>query len=258
MNHGTGISVIMPAFNAEKTIAYAIISVLQQKYTHLELIVIDDCSSDNTVEIVKQFADNDERVRLVYNDVNRGVAYSRNRGVTEAKYDLIAFLDSDDSWTENKLEVQQDVLSVHPRCALCFTGTAYVNENGDMAEYILSVPEKVTYDDILKQNVVSCSSVLVKKSMMLSHPMPDDRKIHEDLAVWLSILKETPYAVGVNEPMLIYRVSAHGKSGNKIESAKMQLRTYRVCKVPIIKSLYCFAVYALRNIKKYRTLKKNV
>ena len=79
--------------------------------------------------------------------------------------------------------------------------------------------------------------------------------IHEDLATWLAILKKTPYAVGVNEPLLIYRVSKNGKSGNKIEAAKMQWRTYRMSKVPFFKAAYCFLVYALRNVKKFRQVK---
>lgn len=255
MGFESGISVIMPAFNAEKTIECAIVSVINQEYNPLEIIVIDDCSSDATAEIVKRFEKEDSRIRLICNESNKGVAYSRNAGVKEAKYDLIAFLDSDDCWAEGKLQEQTKLLFKHPDSAICFTGTSYINEDERKAGYTLEAPSRVTYNDILKQNVMSCSSVLAKKEMLLKHPMPDDRNVHEDLAVWLGILKETPYAVGLNEPMLIYRLSSDGKSGNKLKAAMMQIKTYKICNVPPLKGLYYFGVYALKNIKKYHLLK---
>lgn len=249
-----GISVVMPAYNAEKTIGQSVESVLAQTHSKLELIVVNDCSRDQTASIVRQYIDRDPRVRLINNAVNSGVAVSRNIGVQEAQYDFIAFLDSDDSWAVDKLQRQLATLHEHPDCAICFTGTAYVVESGKQSDYILRVPEKVTYEDILRQNVISCSSVLVKRAVMLDHPMPDNRKIHEDLATWLSVLRETPYAVGVDRPMLIYRVSSASKSGDKIEAAKMQWRTYRACKLSLVKSAWCLAVYACRNISKYRQI----
>lgn len=250
-----GVSVIMPAYNSEKTIGSAIESVLLQNHKKLELIVVNDCSKDETEKIVLSYADKDPRVRLISNPVNCGVSMTRNNGVKNAQYDYIALLDSDDCWAENKLTLQLEAMQKHPSCAICFTATAYVNEKGERSDYILHVPEKVTYNDILKQNVVSCSSVMVKKSVFLQNPMPDMRNIHEDFATWITILRKTPYAVGVDEPMLIYTVSLSGKSGKKTEAMKMQWRTYRYCKVPFFKSVYCFVVYAFRNIKKYKSLK---
>lgn len=249
-----GVSVVMPAYNAEKTIGQAIESVLAQTHSKFELIVVNDCSQDKTASIVQQYVTRDSRVRLINHDVNSGVSVSRNTGVLEAQYDYVALLDSDDSWTEEKLELQLEAILAHPDSAICFTGTAYVDECGKKSAYILHVPEKVTYEDVLRQNVISCSSVLVKREAMLSYPMPDDRKIHEDLATWISILCETPYAVGVDKPMLIYRVSSASKSGDKIEAAKMQWRTYRMCNLSLVKSVRCLAVYAYRNITKYRQI----
>ncbi|MBQ8606194.1 MAG: glycosyltransferase family 2 protein [Clostridia bacterium] len=250
-----GVSVVMPAYNASKTIRAAIDSVLCQTHYELELIVVNDCSKDDTEKIVLEYTKKDPRVRLVTNPQNSGVSITRNNGVKKARYELVALLDSDDSWEETKLEKQLDAMSKNPQAAICFTATAYVSEDGERSDYVLTVPERVTYNDVLKQNIVSCSSVMVKRSALLEDPMPACRDIHEDLATWLAILKKTPYAVGVNEPLLIYRVSKNGKSGNKIEAAKMQWRTYRMSKVPFFKAAYCFLVYALRNIKKFRQVK---
>lgn len=258
VNENIGVSVVMPAYNSEKTISLAIDSVLCQTHKKLELIVVNDCSKDGTEKIVLEYAKKDSRVRLITNPENSGVSQTRNNGVLAAKYEWIALLDSDDCWAENKLELQLEKMAEHPESAICFTATAYMDEDGNRSDYVLSVPEKVTYSDVLRQNIVSCSSVMVKKIALIENPMPTRRDIHEDFATWLSILKKTPYAVGVNVPLLIYRVSRNGKSGNKLKAAKMQLRTYRESKVPFFKAAYCFIVYALRNFKKFRQVKSGM
>lgn len=248
------VSVIMPAYNAEATIAASIESVLNQTHENLELLVVNDCSKDNTAEIVREYAARDGRVRFLENEKNSGVSLTRNLGVREARFDWVAFLDSDDTWTKNKLERQLCVMQEHPECALFFTSTSYVDEEGTRSDYVLHAPEKVFYKDLLCQNVVSCSSSLVRRSLLLKHPMKDDRMIHEDLATWLHVLQETPYAVGVDEPLLNYRVSKSGKSGNKLVAAKMQWRTYRASQVPLFTSLVCFVRYAWRGVRKYSSI----
>jgi len=250
-----GVSVIMPAYNAEKTIKAAIGSVLAQTHGELELIVIDDCSTDSTAKKVKQYTDS--RVKLISNEKNSGVSASRNHGIKEAKYDLVAFLDSDDCWECNKLEIQLGELENNPEAAVSFTATAYMDAEGNRLPYTLRAPERVTYREVLKQNVISCSSALVKKEMLLRFPMLNDRGLHEDLALWLNILKVTPYAVGTDMPLLIYRVSPTGKSGNKVKAARMQWKTYRACKVPFFLGAYSFVCYAVRNIIKYKKIKSN-
>ena len=247
----------MPAYNAEKTLKQAVESILSQTYANFELIIVDDCSTDKTFDIIKELSDLDERIGYIKNAFNSGVSVSRNNGVRAARYDWIAFLDSDDCWAPNKLELQIESLRENPDCAIFFTGTAYMNEFGVLYDYILNAPPLVTYKDILKQNVVSCSSVLVRRDAMLQNPMPDSRRIHEDLATWYKILKTTKGAVGIDKPLLLYRVSASGKSGNKIEAAKMQWRTYRYCKIPFWRSVSSFIAYSVRNLKKYRKIKNN-
>lgn len=253
-----GISVVMPAYNAEKTIEKAMDSVLSQTHGLLELIVVDDCSKDGTAAIISAYAQRDSRVRMLSNATNSGVSVTRNNGIRAATYEWIALLDSDDYWEPNKLQAQLSAILERPEAAICFTATAYINEKGERSEYILRAPSKVTRKDVLKQNVISCSSVLARREALLASPMRDKRNIHEDLAVWADILSKTPYAVGIDEPLLIYRVSSTGKSGNKVEAAKMQWRTYRVCQVPLLKSVYYFTVYAWRNVRKYRSVKNGM
>jgi teichuronic acid biosynthesis glycosyltransferase TuaG len=254
MGGGVGISVVMPAYNAEKTIERAIRSVLSQNYEPLELLVIDDCSKDGTVALVQSLAAADSRLRLLRNPRNLGVSGTRRHGVDQAKYDYIAFLDSDDYWESNKLQRQMErMLAQNAR--LSYTGSAFIDEDGNRSGYVLQVPEKVDFAQLLKQNVISCSSVIVSRELIQAHPMKDDRMIHEDYASWLGILKEIPFAVGLNEPLLVYQVSMGSKSGNKFKAAKMQWRTYRVAGIPPLTAAVSFCAYAVRNLKKYSGIK---
>lgn len=250
-----GVSVVMPAYNAEKTILRAMESVLSQDHCTLELLVVDDCSKDSTASIVEALARNDSRVRLLRNAQNGGVSYSRRRAVEESRFDYIAFLDSDDYWEQGKLTRQLALLQDHSEAPLCYTGSAFIDENGRRSDYLLQVPEQVTFRQLLKQNVISCSSVLVSKALIQAHPMVDDRGIHEDYASWLCMLRQIPYAVGINEPLLVYQVSLGSKSGNKLKAAGMQWRTYRVAGVPLLTAAVSFCAYAVRNLKKYSGIK---
>lgn len=251
------ISVVMPAYNAEITIDQAIQSVIKQTYKNIELIVIDDGSNDKTVEKVNAYTQKDSRVKILHNRTNAGVAVSRNRGVKAARGEWIAFLDSDDAWLPEKLEKQYKRLLNAPKCSICFTGSSFINEQGNYYSYTLSVPSQLTYYDLLKQNLISCSSVLVKKEIIEKFPMTDDPMIHEDLLTWLKILENGSYAIGVDEPLLIYRIQKNSKSGNKMRAAKMQWKTYEAAGIHSVKRLFFFASYAWRNIKKYLLILKS-
>lgn len=249
-----GVSVIMPAYCAERTIQRAVVSVLSQSHLYLELIIIDDASTDSTYRIIKQYAEKDTRVHILQNEKRLGVAASRQKGILTAQYPLIAFLDSDDAWEPDKLSQQVDVLIKDPHCALCFTASKFISDTGQASTYVLHAPNKVTYKELLNQNVISCSSVLVRREDMLKCPMPDEAMIHEDYAAWLHLLRQYPYATGLDKPLLIYQVSATSKSGKKVKAAKMQWNTYRYCKVPLGRACISFVIYAMRNVKKYTAI----
>lgn len=257
-DHFSGlISVVIPAYNAEKTIERAIQSVIVQTYSNIEVLIVDDCSKDKTVKIAISYAKKDHRIKILQNEINKGVAETRNKGVAEAQGDWIAFLDSDDAWIPSKLEKQSEVLRSNSSCILCFTGSAFENELGTRCGYTLSVPKQLKYEDLLKQNLISCSSVLVKKEVLIRFPMQSDPMIHEDLAVWLKILKDGSEAIGINEPLLIYRISSKSKSGNKLCAARMQWNTYRAAGIGYLKRIRYFGAYARRNIKKYICILNN-
>ncbi len=251
------VSIIMPAYNCEKYIEEAVASVREQSYPEWELLIINDASKDRTSEVAVKLAKEDDRIRYLENEANLGVAGTRMRGVQMAEGSWIAFLDSDDCWTEDKLEKQMRVIQKEKDAAIVFTGSAFMNEQGERSSYILHVPEQVSYKRLLKQNIISCSSVLVKKELVLKYGMPEG-DLHEDFALWLQILRNGGNAFGIDEPLLIYRVSVGSKSGNKLHAAQMQMRVYRFVGLKKWKAMYYMMWYTALNVKKYMAIKRSL
>lgn len=247
------ISIIMAVYNAEKTIEYAIDSVLNQTYPNFELLVINDCSTDGTAELVSSIMAKDCRVRLISNEKNSGVSCTRKNGLNEAKGAWIAILDSDDAWAPEKLE-KQIALQKKMNAELLFTGSAFMDSDGHAIDWYLHAPERVTYRQLLKQNVLSNSSALVRKELYAKYYAIGD-KMHEDFAIWLGILKEGREAYGVDEPLLIYRIAKSSKSGNKIKAARMNWNTYRYVGLNPFSAFYYECWYVIKGLLKYRNLK---
>lgn len=248
------VSIIMPAYNAERYIEASIRSVLNQTWPHWELIVVDDCSSDRTAEIVRLFQSEDSRIRLLQNAANRGVSASRNAGIAQAKGEWVAFLDSDDCWRQDKLALQLE-FAQRNHCPFTFTGSGFMDENGQPLSYCLSVPGRLTFRRLLKQNLVSCSSVLIRRELMKGFPAVSER-MHEDFAAWLMILRDHQLAAcGLDKPLLIYRVSRNSKSGNKLRAALMTFRVYRYIGLPFPAAVYYWGWYAGKSLMKYGKIK---
>ena len=248
------VSIVMPAYNCEKYVVEAINSILAQTYRNWELLVLDDGSKDNTLRIIEEFSQKDSRIKALPNGKNMGVSATRNRGIELASGDWIAFLDSDDMWEPFKLEKQFQVVE-KKSAEFLFTGASYINEEGEPFKGIFEVPEKVTYKKLRNQNVISCSSVLVKKKYFENIKMEKD-EMHEDYAVWLRILKLGVTAYGVNEPLLIYRISRNSKSGNKMKTVKMTYKVFRFIGINPIGSAYYMANHVLGAARKYRNIKR--
>lgn len=248
------VSIIMPAYNCEKYIAQAIKSVLTQTYCDFELIIIDDYSDDKTAEIIEMMCKRDSRIKMIFNKRNLGVSATRSLGVSLANGEWIAFIDSDDCWERNKLEKQLAYTATN-NAEFVFTGSSFIDERGNPYNSIFEVPNRVSYKQLLKQNVISCSSVLIKKKYMEMFSMNNDNT-HEDYSAWLRILKILPFAYGINEPLLIYRITSTSKSGNKLKSLIMAYRTYRYVGLNVIYSSYYMSWYIVRGIRKYKKIKR--
>lgn len=185
---------------------------------------------------------------------NIGVAATRSRGVSLANGEWIAFIDSDDCWEKRKLDKQVDCITTN-NAEFVFTGSSFIDELSNPYNAIFEVPYTVNYKQLLKQNVISCSSVLIMKSYMEMFNMDNDNT-HEDYSAWLRILKTIPFAYGINEPLLIYRITRTSKSGNKLKSLMMAYRTYRYVGLGLISSCYYMCWYIVRGIRKYKKIKR--
>lgn len=243
------VSIITPMYNAGKFIKYTIDSVLNQTYKDWEMIVIDDCSTDEGPQIVKSYMENDKRIKYVKVESNKGVSHARNIGLKKATGQFIAFLDSDDIWNNTKLEKQINFM-MQKDCAISFTSYELINEKNEKMNKIVNVPSSVDYNTLLKGNILGCLTVVVDKSK-IDFEIKMSGVRHEDYVLWLSILKKGYLAYGIDEVLAQYRKSLTSLSGNKIKSAMWTWNIYRnIEKIPFHKSVYYFINYSINGIKK--------
>ena len=241
------ISVIMPVYNGGSTIRQAVESVFCQNIP-LELLVIDDGSTDQTSEVLSVYQDRPD-FHYLKNPHNIGAAASRNRGVQEAHGQYVAFLDADDWWEEGKLAAQLAALEMTGD-VICSTGRDLMNPDGTFTGKYIPVKSRLDYHELLKHNSINCSSVVIRTDVAREFPMEHDDS-HEDYITWLKVLRKYGYAVGIDKPYLKYRLSEGGKSRNKLKSAVMTYNVYRYAGYGRIKSCIFFCSYALHGIWKY-------
>ncbi len=241
------VSVIIPAYNGSGTIAKAVSSVLAQDIP-LEIIIVDDCSDDDLQRALLPFS-GCGCLKLLRNKENLGVARSRNRGVRHAEGKFVAFLDCDDWWEKDKLK-RQLYLMKKTGCVLCSTARRLVTPDGVRKNRVIHVKPHLKAVDLMFQNPVTCSSVVVRRDVALRFPMTHD-ECHEDYLTWYNIIKTYHHACAVDLPLVNYRLSNAGKSGNKLKSAKMTYQTYRHMGFDPFLSAICFAGYALNGVYKY-------
>jgi len=248
MKSNPKVSIIMPAYNAAETIQASIDSIKSQTWAGWELIIIDDGSKDITQQIINAAAKSDHRVRPAINKRNMGVAATRNAGIHMAKGEWIAFLDSDDLWHEDKLEKQLAFIDAS-NAAISYTATAYINKAGEVSNYVLPARHKLDYRQLLRSNIMSCSSVMVSRDVITRYPFPEGG-LHEDYVVWLKILREVGFAYGVDMPLLQYRMTDTSKSGRRFSSAIMIYHAYRVVGYGRVGAFLLTLRYAAHSIPK--------
>lgn len=255
-DHSELVSVIMPAYNSARTLEDAASSVLEQTYENIELLIADDDSSDDTSEICQALASKDSRVHVITNTSNQGALKTRLKAVKEAKGEWIAFLDSDDLWKPDKLS-KQLALRDDTGCDLVYTGSSFIDENGRPFEWIMHVPERIQYRQLLRQNIISNSSVLVKKDLFVrfAPDSEDKHDMHEDFACWLGMLRAGINARGIDEPLITYRLSKSSMSGNKFKAYSMNMNTYKYVGLGFFSRLYYQMCYSVNGINKYRHLR---
>jgi teichuronic acid biosynthesis glycosyltransferase TuaG len=246
------ISIITPTFNSSTYIKETIYSVISQSYTDWELLIIDDCSSDDTVEIVESFTLSDERIRLIKNQQNKGASFSRNVGIAKSHGDYLAFLDSDDLWEKDKLQTQITFMRDH-KIAFCFTGYLIVDSSGKSSGKTVDSSQKgsFSYNDMLaKKATLGCSTVMLKKSSFKGLLQMPDLRTGQDYAFWLKILRCTNQNAYILPLVLTqYRITPNSISRNKFNKAKRQWFIYnKIENLGSLRAAYYFCFYVVRAI----------
>jgi glycosyltransferase involved in cell wall biosynthesis len=250
MNKINKVSIITPLYNSEEFISETIESVLSQSYNNWEMIIVDDCSTDNGVNIVKKYQKECEKIKLIRLDNNSGAAVARNVAIKKAKGRFIAFLDSDDYWHPEKLKKQISFMS-NNNYAFTFSYYQNVDINNKKGK-IITAPEIVTYNTLLDSGVIGCLTAIYDIKKLGKIYMPLIRK-RQDYALWLKILKRDIKAHCLDEVLAYYRKGNVSISSNKLSAAKYQWKIYReIEELSLLKSIYHFIKYFyLGTIKHY-------
>lgn len=219
------VSIITPTYNCGKFIAETMDTVLAQTYTAWEMIIVDDCSTDNTREVVEGYMANDPRIKYHCLEQNSGAAVARTAAMALAEGEYMAFLDSDDLWMPDKLERQ---LAFMKENGYAFSCTAYeqIDEASQPLDRVIKTVKKTDYNRLLLDCPVGNSTVMYSVAKMGKFEVPNIRKRNDD-ALWLTMLKKEKYIWGMPDVLMRYRIRQNSISSNKLKVIKYHWILYR-------------------------------
>ena len=250
------VSVVMPAYNVAPYIEKAAKSVLSQSVGDLELLIVNDASTDDTAMLAASIAAQDARVRVLTNESNCGVAVTRNRGIAAARGTYIALLDGDDYWYPEKLE-KQLALAEKTGAEIIYCSYYMVEELDEPWSRAFIVPPETSYKKMLSRNVISCSTVLLKTSALQPSPFGTAKDYSEDFLLWMQLLESGNRAVGCTEVLAAYRLLPQSRSSKKLRCARGRWKVYRKkLHLSFPRSSISFLSYACYGVKKYIGLRR--
>jgi glycosyltransferase involved in cell wall biosynthesis len=223
MNRYGKVSVVTPAYNCEDLIGATIESILAQTYEDWELLITDDCSTDGTREVVERYVQRDSRIHLLRLEKNGGAGAARNNSIRAAKGRFIAFCDSDDRWTPDKLERQLKFMT-DGGYGLTYTSYEVCDEQDNICGYVECLPW-LNYARILRDNGIGCLTAIYDRDKVGLFEMPMLRR-RQDWCLWLDIIRHSGTAYGLKEPLAIYRVRSGSLSRNKVAMLRWNYRVY--------------------------------
>ncbi len=239
------VSIITPVYNSAKYIGDTIKSVLSQTYQNWEMIIIDDCSKDESVSVIKSF--NDSRLILIQLKVNVGAANARNIGLEKANGQFIAFIDADDMWKEDKLEKQLLFMKKN-KIGFSFSSYEILREKKNK---FIKVPLTLNYNQFMKNTIIGTLTVMLDTKIIGEIRFVNVKKDHDSMT-WAKILKNGNTALGYSESLAYYRKLKGSISNNKFEAVKNHWKNCRkIEKIPRIKCLYFFVFYSFNALKKH-------
>lgn len=239
------VSIVIPVYNAEKCIGDTIASIKSQTYTNWEVLMVDDGSTDKSLEIMKSIES--DNIKVLENG-GGSAALARNKGIEAANGRYIAFLDADDLWDPYKLERQLAFMTEND-AAFSFTGYEFADEFGVSVKKVVQVPKTIRYNQALKNTTIFTSTVIFDMTKLKKDDIYMPNVKSEDTATWWKVLKSGTIGYGLNEGLTLYRRSAGTLSSNKIEAIRRIWNLYRnVEGLSLFYSAYCFCFWALRAV----------
>tara|TARA_B100000886_G_scaffold333529_1_gene287705 strand:+ start:814 stop:1563 length:750 start_codon:yes stop_codon:yes gene_type:complete len=242
------VSIITPTYNSEKFISETINSILKQTYTNWELLITDDCSTDKTVEIVESYVKKDYRIKFFSLKKNSGAAIARNNSIKNSKGRYISFLDSDDLWLKNKLELQINFMKKGDYALTYTSYEKFKNKNTFISNIYCF--DKLNYNDMLRNNYIGCLTAIYDSNLLGKILMPNIRR-RQDYALWLKILKKVDYAYGLDIILSKYRVLDSSLSKGFIVNLKYTFYLFRsIEKFSFVKAFFSTIKYLIFYLKK--------
>lgn len=242
------VSVIMPSYNAAKYVERALNSVFEQTYQKVEIVIVDDHSSDGTPELIQKYADIHPEIRYVPLEKNMGAGYARNKALELARGQYVAFLDCDDEWMPDKLERQLKCMKEN-NTSFGYAAIEMIDEDGKVIKGKRKVRCTCDYQYLLRNTVIATSSVVVDRKAAGDFRM-HLRRGGQDYATWLKLLRNGTVAFGINEVLVRYRVTGNSLSSNKWNSIRqvweIQTQDEKIPKIRAAFHVCCFAVNALK------------
>ncbi|MBI9100221.1 MAG: glycosyltransferase family 2 protein [Spirochaetaceae bacterium] len=253
MPYKTKVSIITPIYNGADFIEDTALCLAKQTFTDYEWVVIDDCSTDDTKEVLQRLSDNDKRIKLVFLQKNSGPIVARNKGMDDASGRFIAFLDADDIWVPEKLEKQLAFMEEN-QTALSFTSFRKIDLEGNItSRFRIPVPRKVNYAKLIESNCIPASSAMFDREIV-GEMRQDSSKIisKDDFFFWLEMLKVCHTAMGMKEDLFRLRIHKKSITNDKLEMARRHWKMYReVFHFSVLKSLRYYIIYSIKGLAKY-------
>ena len=244
------VSIITPVYNNSEFIKQTIESVQKQTYKNWEMIIVDDCSTDRTPELIKKISQKDDRIKYIKLENNSGAAIARNKALSESRGRFIAYLDADDLWKKNKIQNQIDFMLAHGYAFVC-SNYEKIDVNNKILKQV-KIPKEINYKLFLRNTIIQTVGVMIdsRKTGRELLMMPNVRR-RQDAATWCQLLKSGFNCYGVPEFLSYYRVVPNSLSSNKIKAIKGTWFLYRkIEKLSLVNACFCFLGYAINAVKK--------
>lgn len=244
------VSVIIPIYNAEKYLIGTLNSVFNQTYQNMEIVLVDDCSTDRSVAIISEMQVSHPEIIYYCQNKNMGAGAARNKALELASGRYVAFLDSDDVWAPHKIQRQLELMETH-KTPFSYTAIEMIDENSNTIKSKRNLKETCNFKYLLHNTIIATSSVVIDRKISGDFRM-SLRRGGQDYATWLMLLRDGTIAYGINEALVKYRVSSGSLSSNKFKSIKqvweIQTQNEQISK---FKAIFHIISFCFNAFKKY-------